>query len=675
MKKPVSISKPDLLREKAEKLLDTSKSKTYAPLSTGDEKRLLHELEVHQVELIMQNEELKQANELSEISAQKYTELYDFAPVGYFSLSREGKILSLNLNGAKMLGKNRIDLKDKKFAVYVLPSSIQAYKLFLENIFESTSEQTCELQILTTINTPKYLFLSGSLNADRDQCFVTATDISLRKQSEEELRITNQFNQTLLQTLPFGINIVDESGNILYMNNWLNQLFAEDMLGNKCWNLYKDDKLQCVDCPLHNPIRLGETISNETQGVLGGKTFQITHTGMTYKGQKAVLETFTDITDLKQTESLLVTSENKYQVIFENVQDVFYQTTFSGTILEISPSILHFSDFNRDELIGSSIYDLYYNPDERAALLTQIIVSGELRDYEIRLKTKAGTFKYASINARLIYDADGKPDHIDGALRDISDRKLAENKFIKLNEELEQRVTDRTAQLLAANIELEKFSYTASHDLRTPLRALNGYASMLLEDYSDLLNADGVRMLHVIQDNANKMGYLIDDLLAFSKIGHTAPIISEINMFEMAESVYRELVEKKGNENIEFRLNEIPNAHGDPSLIRQVFTNLISNAIKYTSKKPQRVIEITHSKEESEIIYIVKDNGAGFNMAHFHKLFGVFQRLHTAREFEGNGIGLAIVQRIIESHKGRVWAEGEVGKGATFSFSLPVKTE
>ena len=629
----------------------------------------------------------------------------------------------------------------------------------------------------------------------------------------------------------------------------------------------------------------------------------------------------------KQAEASLQASESKYHAIFDNVQDVFYQTTLEGTVLEISPSIKHFLEFYREEIVGNSVSALYFDSSKRQMLLSKLTADGEVRDYELELKTKAGKLKYASINARLIFDANGKPDHIDGALRDITERKLAEealrqseerlqdiifsmgewiwevdengvytyssqkgfdyfgpvrenvigktlfdfmlpdeakrmagifmeiiknkapikdlenwnitasgdiiclltngvpildkqgnlkgyrgvdkditerkltedvlkksesslieaqktakmgnwelsfidnkakwseNCFIlfgyepftfeptfehfkervhpedwhvidesikgivkgdtpadsesriilpdgtirclkniivpvfvddklvgikginvditerrqadqeiqKLNEELEQRVTERTAQLLAANIELEKFSYTASHDLRTPLRALNGYASILLEDYADSIDVDGVRMLHVIQDNANKMSFLIDDLLAYSRLGHKEMILSEINMFEMAESVYNELINKPGNENIDFRLQKIPDAYGDPSLIRQVLINLIGNAIKYTSKIPDRIIEITHRKEGNESIFCITDNGAGFDMAQYHKMFGVFQRLHTSKEFEGNGIGLAIVQRIIESHRGRVWAEGEVNKGATFYFSLPLK--
>jgi PAS domain S-box-containing protein len=629
----------------------------------------------------------------------------------------------------------------------------------------------------------------------------------------------------------------------------------------------------------------------------------------------------------KQAEASLQASESKYHAIFDNVQDVFYQTTLEGTVLEISPSIKHFLEFYREEIVGNSVSALYFDSSKRQMLLSKLTADGEVQDYELELKTKAGKLKYASINARLIFDANGKPDHIDGALRDITERKLAEealhqseerlqdiifsmgewiweldengvytyssqkgfdyfgpirenvigktpfdfmlpdeakrmagifmeiiknkapikdlenwnitasgdiiclltngvpildeqgnlkgyrgvdkditerkraedilkksesslieaqktakmgnwelsfidnsakwseNCFIlygyepftfeptfehfkervhpedwhiidesikgivkgetpadsesriilpdgtirclkniivpvfvddklvgikginvditerkqadqeiqKLNEELEQRVTERTAQLLAANIELEKFSYTASHDLRTPLRALNGYASILLEDYADSIDVDGVRMLHVIQDNANKMSFLIDDLLAYSRLGHKEMNISEINMFEMAESVYNELINKPGNENIDFRLQKIPDAYGDPSLIRQVLINLIGNAIKYTSKIHDRIIEITHRKEGNESIFSITDNGAGFDMAQYPKMFGVFQRLHTSKEFEGNGIGLAIVQRIIESHRGRVWAEGEINRGATFYFSLPLK--
>ena len=246
--------------------------------------------------------------------------------------------------------------------------------------------------------------------------------------------------------------------------------------------------------------------------------------------------------------------------------------------------------------------------------------------------------------------------------------KKAEN----IREHTDIKAQERTAQLDFTNRELEAFSYSVSHDLHTPLRALNGYASMLIEDYSDLLDSEGKRMLNAIVDQSNKMGCLIDDLLSFSRINMNEIRISAIDMHSLAINVYDELTTTDPEkEKIDFRISEIESTYGDTSMLKQIWVNLISNAIKYTSKISNPVIEIGSTRDETETIYYIKDNGAGFDMEYYDKLFGVFKRLHSTRQFEGNGVGLAIVHRIVQRHQGRVWAESEINKGATFYFALP----
>jgi len=259
-----------------------------------------------------------------------------------------------------------------------------------------------------------------------------------------------------------------------------------------------------------------------------------------------------------------------------------------------------------------------------------------------------------------------------GELSRAFDRMAAELKETTVSiDDLERRIHERTAQLEAANRELEAFTYSVSHDLRAPLRAIDGYTRILLDDYQPLLDAEGKRVCSVISESAHRMSDLIDDLLTFSRLGRSALNPSKIDMETMATTIFQELTTAQGRKRIDFKVDSVPPAVGDPALLRQVWVNLLSNAIKFSSRQKRAVIRVRGENMENEAVYSVQDNGVGFDMQYADKLFGVFQRLHSVREFEGNGVGLALVQRVIHRHGGRVWAEGEVGKGATFYFALP----
>jgi PAS domain S-box-containing protein len=262
------------------------------------------------------------------------------------------------------------------------------------------------------------------------------------------------------------------------------------------------------------------------------------------------------------------------------------------------------------------------------------------------------------------------------ALRqEVEERRKAEDEVRRLNAGLEQRVTERTAELQAANKEMEAFSYSVSHDLRAPLRSMNGFATILTEDYAPRLDEEGRRLLGTICSEAGRMGQMIDELLAFSRFGRQSMHMGRVDMLALAQSVFDQCAAQASGREIRFKLHPLPAAQGDMAMLSHVWSNLISNAIKYTRAKPVAEIEITGRVEDGQLLYCVKDNGAGFDMKYVRKLFGVFQRLHAEADFEGTGIGLSLVQRIVQRHGGRVWAEGEVNKGAAFYFTLPVVVE
>jgi light-regulated signal transduction histidine kinase (bacteriophytochrome) len=292
-----------------------------------------------------------------------------------------------------------------------------------------------------------------------------------------------------------------------------------------------------------------------------------------------------------------------------------------------------------------------------------------LVDFEEWVIWPDGREMWVSTTKMPLRNSEGQTIGIFGISRDITERKRNEQAIRQLNADLEKQAE----QLQAVIKELEAFSYSVSHDLRAPLRAIDGYTRILVEDYETTLDSEGKRICGVISREARRMGQLIDDLLAFSRLGRKEIFFSRIDMQALARSVFEELIKEENQGRIDFMLSSLPVVRGDSSLIRQVWVNLLANAIKFTSNKERAVIEVGSQQGTDETIYYVRDNGAGFDMEYSNKLFGVFQRLHSENEFSGTGVGLAIVQRILLRHGGRVWGEGEVEKRATIYIALPQK--
>jgi len=278
-----------------------------------------------------------------------------------------------------------------------------------------------------------------------------------------------------------------------------------------------------------------------------------------------------------------------------------------------------------------------------------------------------------SVTTSAIKDAAGKIIGASKVAHNITERKAAEEKIHQLNAGLEQRVVERTAELQIANKELEAFSYSVSHDLRAPLRGVDGYIRMLKEDCAGQLDAEGIRLLNVVSSEAKRMGHLIDDLLKFSRLGREQMESAPVDMTVLARDAFESLTRAAPQSAPRFELKPLPLALGDLGMLRQVFANLLGNAVKFTRNQPDPVIEVGGSSAGGEMAYYVKDNGVGFDEKYGHKLFGVFQRLHSEEEFEGTGVGLALVQRVIHRHGGKIWAQGKPNQGAIFNFTLPIR--
>lgn len=331
-----------------------------------------------------------------------------------------------------------------------------------------------------------------------------------------------------------------------------------------------------------------------------------------------------------------------------------------GKITDVNIASVKITGVSREKLIGTDFSDYFTDHEKAQAGYHQAFEKGFVSDYPLTIKDKNGILIDVLYNASVYKDDNGNVKGVFAAARDVTEQ----------NNALEE-IRERTAQYESVNNELEAFTYSVSHDLRAPLRAINGYAKILQEDYSSILDEDGINTLNAIMKNSKRMGELIDDLLAFSRLGRKIVTVSEINMTVLVKSVTEEAMIGDTSD-LKFEIKEILPAMGQQALIKQVWINLISNAIKYSKHKSKTIIEIGSYNKDNMIVYYVKDNGAGFDMQYYDKLFGVFQRLHSQEEFEGTGIGLAIVQKIIQRHNGTTWAESKLNEGACFYFSLPI---
>ena len=375
----------------------------------------------------------------------------------------------------------------------------------------------------------------------------------------------------------------------------------------------------------------------------------------------------TDNTARKHIEERLRWTEESYRLMVESVTDyAIIMLDVEGRIVSWNKGAQRIKGYSTEEIVGQHFSLFYSRGDIECGKPQQdlniVTAKGRFEDEGCWRVRKDGSTFLANVIYTAIRDEGGNLRGYTKLIQDMTERKR-----------LDQLLKEKNAALETANKDLEGFAYSVSHDLRVPLRAIDGFSQQVLKHYADKLDDEGKRYLNVVRDNTKKMSQLIDDILAFSRMGRLGLSVSEVNMEELVREVFEELKPASAERELTIEIKPLPLCHGDPSMLRQVLVNLLGNAIKFTQPKDAALIEVGGRTESAENIYYINDNGAGFDMQYTDKLFGVFQRLHGVAEFEGTGIGLAIVKRIITRHGGRVWAEGKVDEGATFYFTLPDK--
>jgi PAS domain S-box-containing protein len=386
-----------------------------------------------------------------------------------------------------------------------------------------------------------------------------------------------------------------------------------------------------------------------------------------------------EIAERRKAEEELRRSEERFRLLVQNNSDVISVFDARGVILYQSPSIEWVLGHGPGDRIGESLFESQMvHPEDLTRtrdFFNEVHANPSANvTAEFRLRHADGSWRYIeAIGKNLLHDPAVRG--IIANYRDVTERKRNEEEIRQLNEGLEQRIRDRTAQLAEANKELESFSYSVSHDLRSPLRHIGGFAEMLRNRAVSSLDETSLRYLNTILGSVEHAGALVDDLLAFSRMGRAEMRHTLVDMNRLVATALDDLKLETEGRDITWKVGVLPEVRGDPSMLRLVVGNLLSNAVKYTRTRDRAVIEVGSIYDEQEIIFFVRDNGVGFDVQYSDKLFGVFQRLHGAEEFEGTGIGLASVRRIVNRHGGRAWADGRPGRGATFYFSLPRPTE
>jgi PAS domain S-box-containing protein len=608
----------------------------------------------------------------------KFKDLLEAAPDAMVVVNQGGEIVLLNLQAEKQFGYRRDELLGQKVK-NIIPVGF-AERLIADDL--RSAEDALAQQIGTGIELtgrrkdgsefPIEIMLSPLGSADGILVTAAIRDISVRKAAAKHLAQTESRYRGLLEAAPDAMVVVNQDGEIVLLNLQAEKRFGyrrDELLGQKVKNIIPEgfaerliaDDLRSAEDALAQQIGTGIELTGRRKD---GSEFPIEIMLSPLGSADGILVTaaIRDISVRKAAEKHLAQTESRYRGLLEAAPDAMVVVNQGGEIVLLNLQAEKQFGYRRDELLGQKVKNII------PVGFAERLIADDLRSAEDALAQQIGTGieltgrrkDGSEFPIEIMLSPLGSADGIlvTAAIRDITERKRHESALQEKNSELQVAVN-----------ELDAFSYSVSHDLRAPLRAIDGFSQILLKQYAPLLSGEPRKYLQRVRDNTERMGHLVDDLLRFSRLGRQPLAKQLVPTDTIVGQALRDARQQAPGRSVNVVVGDLPPVWGDAALLKQVFANLIDNAFKYTQLREAAVVEIGCRRIDDEQVFVISDNGVGFDMQYAGKLFDVFQRLHRAEDFAGTGVGLAIVQRIVQRHGGRVWAEAAVDRGATFYFT------
>ncbi len=616
-------------------------------------------------------------------SEEKFKYVFDHAVIGNSLTLPDGR-LQPNAAFCHMLGYSLEELRGLRWQDLTLEDDIVRAQGELAALLAGTKDSTRFVaRLVRKDGSVMWADLLCSLRRGNDgqplYFMASISDITDRILAQQDAQRANAYNRSLIEASLDPLVTIGPDGKITDVNQateLATGLRRTQLIGTDFSNYFTEPEKARAGYKRVLSEGFVRDYPLTIQHASGAITHVLYH-AVVYRNEagevQGVFAAARDVTELRQAEERVREASSYNRRLLEASIDPLVAIGPDGKITDVNRATELATGVARAGLIGSDFSDYFTEPEKAREGYQLVLADGVVRDYPLTIRGASGKTTHVLYNATVYENGTGAVAGVFAAARDITARRAAENEIRRLNQELEARVIQRTSQLEAANKELEAFAYSVSHDLRSPLRHISGYIELLQKKLETSLDDQSLHYLTSVADSAGQMGTLIDDLLDFSRMGRTEMEHSEVDLGSLVAEAIKALQAETGGRSIRWEVATLPTVHGDRAMLRVVLINLLSNALKFTRHSENARIEIgSRMDDPAESVIFVRDNGVGFDMAYVDKLFNVFQRLHRTDEFEGTGIGLASVQRIINRHGGRTWAEGRLGEGATFYFSLPI---